>query len=50
MLKSSFLYKYIVNIIAVEGIFNHFKKTTYAHTNMTKATLNMLTRTCGKYL
>ena len=50
MLKSPFPDKYIVNVTAVEGIFNHFKKTTHVHTNMAKAELNMFTRTCGKYL
>ena len=50
MLKSPFPDKYIVNVTAVEGIFNHFKKTTHVHTNMAKASLNMFTRTCGKYL
>ena len=50
MLKSPCLDKYIVNVTAVEGIFNHFKRTTHVHTNMAKAGLNMFTRTCGKYL
>ena len=50
MMKSPFEDKYIVNVTAVEGIFNHFKRTTHVHTNMAKAALNMLTRTCGKYL
>ena len=50
MMKSPFQDKYIVNVTAVEGIFNHFKRTTHVHTNMAKAALNMLTRTCGKYL
>ena len=50
MMKSPFPDKYIVNVTAVEGIFNHFKRTTHVHTNMAKAALNMLTRTCGKYL
>ena len=50
MNKSPFKDKYIVNVTAVEGIFNHSKKSTHVHTNMAKAALNMLTRTCGKYL
>ena len=50
MMKSPFPDKYIVNVTAVEGIFNHFKRSTHVHTNMAKAALNMLTRTCGKYL
>ena len=50
MEKSPFPDKYIVNVTAVEGIFNHYKKTTHVHTNMAKAALNMFTHTCGKYL
>ena len=50
MEKSPFKDKYIVNVTAVEGIFNHYKRTTHVHTNMAKAALNMFTRTCGKYL
>ena len=50
MIKSPFPDKYIVNVTAVEGIFNHYKRTTHVHTNMAKAALNMLTRTCGKYM
>lgn len=49
MLKSPFKDRYIVNVSAVEGIFNHFKRTKHPHTNMAKAALNMMTRTCGKY-
>ena len=49
MITSPFEDRYIVNVTAVEGIFNHFKKSTHVHTNMAKASLNMLTRTCGKY-
>ena len=48
--KSPFPDKYIVNVTAAEGIFNHYKRTTHVHTNMAKAALNMFTRTCGKYL
>jgi NAD(P)-dependent dehydrogenase (short-subunit alcohol dehydrogenase family) len=33
----------------MEGQFYRFKKTQYhPHTNMCKAALNMLTRTCGQ--
>ena len=49
MEKSPFKDRYIVNVSSVEGIFNHFKRTTHPHTNMAKASLNMMTRTCGKY-
>ena len=48
--KSPFKDKYIINVTAYEGIFNHAKKSTHVHTNMAKAALNMLTKTCGKYL
>ena len=47
--KSPFTDKYIVNVTAMEGVFNTFKKTTHPHTNMAKASLNMMTRTCGEY-
>ena len=50
MEKSPFPDKYIVNVTAAEGIFNHYKRTTHVHTNMAKAALNMFTRTYGKYL
>ena len=47
--KSPFSDKYIVNVTAMEGVFNTFKNTTHPHTNMAKAALNMMTRTCGEY-
>ena len=50
MEKSPFPDKYIVNVTVVEGMFNHYKRTTHVHTNTAKAALNMFTRTCGKYL
>ncbi len=49
MEKSPFKDKYIINVTAMEGVFNVFKKTTHPHTNMAKAALNMMTRTCGEY-
>ena len=49
MEKSPFKDKYIINVTAMEGVFNAFKKTTHPHTNMAKAALNMMTRTCGEY-
>jgi len=40
---------YIVNVSAMEGKFDYFGKSSkHPHTNMTKAALNMLTRTCGE--
>ena len=50
MMQSPFPDKYIVNVTSVEGIFNHFKRSSHVHTNMAKASLNMFTRTCGSYL
>ena len=47
--KSPFNDKYIINVTGNEGIFNTYKKTAHSHTNMAKAALNMLTRTCGEY-
>ena len=49
MEKSPFNDRYIVNVTAMEGVFNAFKKTIHPLTNMAKATLNMMTRTCGEY-
>jgi NAD(P)-dependent dehydrogenase (short-subunit alcohol dehydrogenase family) len=41
---------FIVNVSAVEGQFyRSFKNSTHPHTNMAKAALNMMTRTCGSY-
>ncbi|RNA30487.1 oxidoreductase [Brachionus plicatilis] len=39
--------KFIVNVSSMEGKFNRYKNVTHPHTNMSKASLNMLTRTCG---
>jgi len=50
LLKASiFDKKFIINVTSSEGIFSYNNKTIYhPHTNMTKASLNMLTRTSGK--
>ena len=40
--------KHIVNVSSMEGRFNKFKKGYHPHTNMAKASLDMLTRTCGQ--
>lgn len=40
--------KYIVNISSKEGLFNGDKSWRHPHTNMAKASLNMMTRTCAK--
>ncbi len=49
MMGSHFADRYIVNVSAVEGQFAYSNKTAHhPHTNMTKAALNMMTRTCGQ--
>ena len=40
-------FKYIINVSSMEGRFNKFKNSFHPHTNMAKASLDMLTRTCG---
>ena len=43
-------YSWIVNVTSMEGVFNwSHKPTRHPHTNMAKAALNMMTRTCGSY-
>ena len=39
---------FIINVSAMEGQFYRFKSTTHPHTNMAKASLNMMTRTSGR--
>ena len=42
--------RFIVNVSAMEGQFyKRFKNSTHPHTNMAKAALNMMTRSCGSY-
>lgn len=42
--------RYIVNVSSMEGRYDRvFKPTKHSHTNMSKASLNMMTRTCGAY-
>lgn len=44
--KSAFEHKFIINVTSSEGQFSYDNKTVFhPHTNMTKAALNMLTRT-----
>ncbi|HET9518959.1 MAG TPA: SDR family NAD(P)-dependent oxidoreductase [Actinoplanes sp.] len=46
MAASPFPRRYVVNVSAMEGIFNRgYKGAGHPHTNMAKAALNMLTRT-----
>jgi NAD(P)-dependent dehydrogenase (short-subunit alcohol dehydrogenase family) len=43
--QSPFKDKFIINVSSVEGEFYHKKTTSHPHTNMAKASLNMMTRT-----
>ena len=44
-------HRFIINVTSSEGQFSYDNKTIYhPHTNMTKAALNMLTRTSGQEL
>ncbi|QHS63599.1 SDR family NAD(P)-dependent oxidoreductase [Chitinophaga agri] len=48
LLNSPYQDKYIINVSSSEGQFSYKGKTIYhPHTNMTKAALNMMTRTSG---
>lgn len=42
--------KFIVNVSAMEGKFYRHKTPNHPHTNMAKAALNMMTRTCAQDL
>lgn len=45
---SSFPDRYVVNVSAMEGSFSKpYKAATHPHTNMAKAAMNMITRTCA---
>jgi NAD(P)-dependent dehydrogenase (short-subunit alcohol dehydrogenase family) len=49
LLQSKFTEKFIINVTSSEGIFSYHNKTSsHPHTNMTKAALNMLTRTSAQ--
>jgi len=40
---------FVINVSAMEGKFDYANKTSaHPHTNMAKAAMNMLTRTCGR--
>jgi NAD(P)-dependent dehydrogenase (short-subunit alcohol dehydrogenase family) len=41
--------RFIINVSAMEGQFYRFKSSDHPHTNMAKASLNMMTRTVGGY-
>ena len=46
----SLLDTFIVNVSAMEGKFYRYKTPMHPHTNMAKAALNMMTRTCAAAL
>jgi NAD(P)-dependent dehydrogenase (short-subunit alcohol dehydrogenase family) len=49
MMQSPSPSKYIINVTAMEGVFNYVNKQSYhPHTNMAKAALNMMTRTSAR--
>jgi NAD(P)-dependent dehydrogenase (short-subunit alcohol dehydrogenase family) len=49
MEKSSFPTRFIINVTSSEGQFSYSRKTIFhPHTNMTKAALNMMTRTSAE--
>jgi NAD(P)-dependent dehydrogenase (short-subunit alcohol dehydrogenase family) len=49
MAASPFPRRYVVNVSAMEGVFNRgYKGAGHPHTNMAKAALNMLTRTSSE--
>jgi NAD(P)-dependent dehydrogenase (short-subunit alcohol dehydrogenase family) len=51
LLRSPAEDRYIVNVSAMEGQFYRKNKSTkHPHTNMAKAALNMMTRTCAPEL
>ncbi len=50
MLRSQWKDKFIINVTSLEGKFEVEKKrSTHPHNNMSKASLNMITKTCGGY-
>ena len=40
-------YSWVISVSSMEGKFNRNKTSAHPHTNMAKAALNMMTRTCG---
>ena len=44
------LERFVVNVSAMEGKFYRWKSANHPHTNMAKAALNMMTRTCAEEL
>lgn len=48
--RSSFAQRFVVNVSAIEGQFANTKLGSHVHTNMAKASLNMLTHTAAAQL
>lgn len=48
MMKISGDKSFIINVSSMEGKFSRNKKSTHPHTNMAKASMNMMTRTSAK--
>ncbi|BCL77541.1 SDR family oxidoreductase [Ktedonobacteria bacterium brp13] len=48
--RSSFAQRFIVNVSAIEGQFANTKRGSHVHTNMAKASLNMLTHSASARL
>lgn len=42
--------RFVINVSAMEGKFNRYKTPNHPHTNMAKAALNMMTKTCAEEL
>lgn len=49
MERTTEAYSFVINVTSTEGLFDHQNKThCHPHTNMTKASLNMITRTSSE--
>lgn len=48
--QSKHEHKFIINVSAMEGKFYRVKSPNHPHTNMAKAAVNMMTRTCAEDL
>mmetsp|Transcript_23229 Transcript_23229/g.71180 ORF Transcript_23229/g.71180 Transcript_23229/m.71180 type:complete len:633 (+) Transcript_23229:97-1995(+) len=48
--KAPVQHRFVVNVSAMEGKFYRYKTPNHPHTNMAKAALNMMTRTCAEEL
>jgi NAD(P)-dependent dehydrogenase (short-subunit alcohol dehydrogenase family) len=47
LMKTTSGMKHVINVSAMEGQFYRHKNDNHPHTNMAKASLNMMTRTCA---